>query len=134
MRKTGQEIEGHFYKWLKEANIVRGMVFRAGTRPFDRVDEDVVVIHLSGIDGVGGFHQSGVVVVNIHIPDIAMGDNYLSRDVERIGELERAMTTLVDNYHAGAFLIKRDSVAEIIKDEREHIVSFRIKYKYNTTE
>lgn len=133
MRKTGLEIEQDIFLLIKEANMVRGAVYVGGTRPFDRIGEDIVIRHLSGVDGWGGFDQTGIVVVNIHVPDLTHSESSLLPNVSRLRELERAMLNWIEVYQAGAYRLRTDSTAEVIKDKEEHIVSFRIRYRYNTT-
>lgn len=133
MRKTGREIEQDIYTLLKEADIVGGSVFVAGTRPFDRIGEDIVVAHLSGVDGWGGFDQVGIVTVNMHVPDIPHREAALLPNITRLRELERKMLDLIEGYRAGDYKLTTDATATMIQDEREHIIHFRLRYRYNTT-
>ena len=90
MAKTGKQVQGDVYQMLKDSalcSMISGAVYRGGYRPRDSHKEDVVVIFTAGIpDQI----QTGVVTVNIFVPDIDPYDNgVLVEDGERTAELER---------------------------------------------
>lgn len=90
MAKTSKQIQGDVYRLLKDsvlATQISGGVYRSGNRPRDSKKEDAVVIFTSGLpDEI----QTGVVTVNIFVPDIDPNDDgVLLEDSERTEELER---------------------------------------------
>lgn len=133
MRKTGREIELDIFKMIKgyEPKLSDGEVYIGGTRPFDTSGEDIVISHLSGIDGWGGFDQSGIVIVNIHVPDIPHAESGLLPDISRVRGLERKMLEFIEGHKTGDYRLRTQGTATMIKDNGEHIVSFRVEYRYN---
>lgn len=100
MLKTGTEIEGDFYTLIKESPLgqaIRGRVYRPDMRPAGAKSEDIVVKLLSGRDQQ---LQTGVVVVNIYIPDIVYKNGRRVRDIARIGEMEALLRQFIDEDHS----------------------------------
>ena len=67
--KTEKSIERDFYEFVSKSELaksVSGEVYRNGMRPPESEQEDIVVKFLSGLDEQ---IQSGIVVLNIYVPD-----------------------------------------------------------------
>ena len=84
MAKTSKQIQGDIYNLLKGSalcSMISGDVYRSGYRPRDSRLEDAVVIFTTGLpDQI----QTGVVTVNIYVPDIDPYQNgVLVEDGER---------------------------------------------------
>lgn len=94
MTRTAQQVEGDFYKLIKESQLgqqIGGKVYRHGMRPRDSKAEDIVVAFLAGQDGT---FQTGVVVANIYVPDINHNGERVA-NLERIEELEILLQDLL---------------------------------------
>lgn len=137
MRKSGLAIEGYIYSLVKEGLSVRGSVYRNGTRPFDSKEEDAVVAFLSGRDGWDGFSQMGIVNVNVHIPNVShqvggRQEPYLTKDVTRCEEIEEALLRLIEEHKTGDYWLQTEESAQVSPDgDNSHVVTLRIKYRYN---
>ena len=98
MPKTSRQIQGDVYRKLLKSPIaetITGGVYREGLRPRDSPKEDAVVIFTAGVTGD---IQSGVVTINIFVPDIDPYDNgVLTEDSARTEEIERAAQRWVDS-------------------------------------
>ena len=73
--KTGQQMVTDVIALLRGTALVgeiRGNVYREGTRPRDSVAEDCVVIFTTAD---AEQFQSGVVTLNIYVPDLLIGSN-----------------------------------------------------------
>ena len=75
MAKTGKQIQGDIRKLLMDSTLytkISGEVYRNGYRPRDSRREDAVVIFTAGMPEQ---IQTGVVTINIFVPDIDCDDN-----------------------------------------------------------
>lgn len=137
MRKSGLTIEGYIYALVCAGLPVLGEVYRGGTRPFDSKTEDAVVSFLSGRDGWDGFSQTGIVLVNVHVPNIyhQMGEEqqpYLVKDVARCEVIEDALLRLIELHKTGDYWLQTEESPEVTPDgDNFHVVTLRIKYRYN---
>lgn len=133
--KTASQIQGDIYHLLvgsELSNMVTGDVYRDGYRPHDSSLEDVIVIFTTG--NVAGI-QSGVVTLNIYIPDIdPYGNGVMVQDGERSAELEAAAAQWVDslttdksNYR---FDLRQTIYTEADPNIKQHFVVVSLKYKY----
>jgi hypothetical protein len=134
MMRTGQQVEDDVYEFLAGSplrSFIGGEVYRFGMRPRDSVQEDAVVKFVTGL---AGEVQTGVVVINIYVPDIdAFHTGVLVRNIHRCkaieikaGEWVRSLTTGRSDY--------RFSPAQTIYTEEEpaikqHFVTVRIKFE-----
>ena len=89
MAKTGKQVQGDVYRLLKDSTLyamISGDVYRNGMRPRDSRLEDAVVTFTTGFpDQI----QTGVVTVNIFVPDVDPYENgVLVEDGERTEQLE----------------------------------------------
>lgn len=131
MRKTGLEIEGYIYSLAVRSLPIRGKVYRNGTRPYNSQGEDAVVSFLSGIDGWDSFSQVGIVNLNVHVRNI-VSSTYSMKDVDRCEEIEQALLSLVEEHRTGDYWLQTDGAAQVTPDgDNWHVVSIRIKYRYN---
>lgn len=131
MRKGGLEVEGYLFNLCRGGLSVRGSFYRGGTRPYGATTEDVVVSHLSGRDGWDGFSQTGIVNINVHVPNL--GDSpYSIKDVARCEALEVQLLRLIENHKTGDYLLTTEASAETYPEgDREHLVTLRVRYKHN---
>lgn len=133
--KTGKQIQGDIYKLLKDSTLcsmISGDVYRNGYRPRDSRLEDVVVIFTVGqSDQI----QSGVVTVNIFVPDIDPYDNgVLVEDGQRTEEIERLASAWVESLTADVSCYKFDLRQTIYTENEEeinqHFIVIKLGYRY----
>lgn len=135
MAKTGKQVQGDIYQLLKGSTIcsmISGDVYRNGYRPRNSSLEDAVVTFTAGLpDQI----QTGVVTVNIYVPDIDPYDNgVLVEDGQRTEELERLAAEWVDSLTAAvscyAFRLQQTIYTEEEAEINQHFVVVKLGYKY----
>nr|DAO98931.1 MAG TPA: PORTAL PROTEIN, 15 PROTEIN, HEAD PROTEIN, VIRAL INFECTION, TAILED.2A [Caudoviricetes sp.] len=135
MPKTSRQIQGDVYRKLLKSPIaetITGGVYREGLRPRDSPNEDAVVIFTAGVTGD---IQSGVVTINIFVPDIDPYENgVLTEDSARTEEIERAAQRWVDslstrdsNYR---FRLQQTIATDEAPELREHFIVVRLEYDF----
>lgn len=132
---TSKRVQGDFYAWLRDSDLAAGLsggVYRSGMRPRGSRLEDAVVAFTTGLsDQV----QSGVVTVNIFVPD-RDGDQtgVMEEDGKRCEEIEVAAADWFKSIYAAATCYKlRLSQAiytEAEPDIHQHFVVVKIAYEY----
>lgn len=131
--KTSKQIQGDVYRMLKDsllANEISGGVYRKGMRPRDSRLEDAVVAFTAGTPGE---IQSGVVTINIYIPDIDPYDNGVYvEDGERAEELERLAADWVQDLTADRsdylFSLQNTITTEEDEEIKQHFVVVKLRY------
>lgn len=135
MAKTGKQIQGDIYSLLKDSvlsSTISGKVYRKGCRPRDSKLEDAVVIFTGGFaDEI----QTGVVTVNIYVPDIDPYQNgVLTEDGERTEQLERFADDWVKSLTASRSCYKFKLGQTIYTEEEpainQHFVVVKLQYEY----
>jgi hypothetical protein len=135
MMKTAKEIQGDVMQLLKAnslSSMISGGVYRQGLRPRDSVLEDAVVIFTTGIPTQV---ETGVVTVNIYVPDIDPFNNgVMVEDMGRTDELERSAASWVDSLTASVSCYKFKLQQSIYTDEessmKQHFVVVKLEYQY----
>lgn len=128
--KTEQQIERDFYSFIKGSNLgaaIKGKIYRSEIRPNDAKTEDLVVKYLAGIDEQ---IQSGVVILNIYVPDIAYQDGRKVIDHKRIGELQELVNEFVNSNENTEYWMQTDTTPTTMKNEEieQHFIYVRIKF------
>lgn len=135
MAKTGKQIQGDIYRLFKGSTLytmISGDVYRNGYRPRDSRLEDAVVIFTAGLpDQI----QTGVVTVNIFVPDIDPYDNgVFVEDGQRTEELERLAQAWVDSLTAAVSCYKFKLMQTIYTEEEadinQHFIVVKLGYEY----
>lgn len=135
MAKTGKQIQGDIYQLFKDSTLytmISGDVYRRGYRPRDSRMEDAVVIFTTGMsDQI----QTGVVTINIFVPDIDPYDNgVLVEDGERTEVIERLAADWVDSLSADIscyrFKLMQTIYTEEEKEINQHFVVVKLAYRY----
>lgn len=135
MKLTSKQVQTDVYNILRSSALARalsGEVYRAGYRPRDSRKEDATVIFTAGLaDEV----QTGVVTINIFVPDIdAFADGTFVENGARTEQIEALAAQWVDTLTAGSshYLFSLQSAIFTMPDEelRQHIVVIRLNYKY----
>lgn len=135
MAKTAKQIQGDVYNLLKSsplASMITGEVYRGGYRPRDSRKEDAVVIFTAGLPYEV---QTGVVTINIFVPDIDPYDNgVLVEDGARTAQIERlaqewvqSLTCDKSNYR---FRLQSTIMTEEESDINQHFVVMKLAYSY----
>lgn len=135
MVKTAKQIQGDVYRLLKDSTLysmISGEVYRSGQRPRDSRMEDAVVIFTSGFPTQ---IQTGVVTVNIFVPDIAPFDNgVLTENSGRTEQLEILAQEWVDSLTAGvsnySFELNETIDTDADEETHQHFVVVKLRYRY----
>lgn len=135
MAKTGKQVQGDIYRLFKGSTLytmISGDVYRNGYRPRDSRLEDAVVTFTAGLpDQI----QTGVVTVNIFVPDIDPYDNgVFVEDGRRTEELERLAQAWVDSLTAAVSCYKFKLMQTIYTEEEaeinQHFIVVKLAYEY----
>lgn len=136
MAKTGKQIQGDIYSLILKSEIsteISGSVYRNGYRPRDSPREDIIVTFTAGQPGQ---EQTGIVTVNIYVPDIDPDSNgtYVE-DGQRTEQLEILAQKWIDSMNAATmppyrFKLKNTIYTEAEPDIKQHFVVVRLEYHY----
>lgn len=135
MIKTEIQIERDFYSFVENSDLgkaIEGKVYRSEMRPADAKTEDLVIKFLAGLDGQ---IQTGVVILNLYVPDIPFGsDGKYAPNKSRIGELEELILSFIESAGDDEYLLESDgSPSTVYNDEIEqHFIYSRIKFQRST--
>ena len=130
--KTEKHVERDVYTFIRDSELgqgIRGTVYRADMRPSNADTEDLVVKFLAGLDEQ---IQSGVVIINIYVPDIPFGnDGRKVEDSARINELENLILDFANDNDSTEYAMKTDASPSSMKVEgiEQHLIYARIKFK-----
>ena len=132
---TGKRVQSDVYSLLKHSTLstmISGAVYRKGMRPKDSKQEDAIVIFTAGLpDQV----QTGVVTVNIYVPDIdPYDDGLLVEDSERTEEVEGLAQQWVEGLTADRtnylFRLQQTIFTEYEAEIHQHFVVVKLAYEY----
>lgn len=135
MAKTATQIQGDVYQLLKNSTLcsmISGDVYRKGMRPRDSKLEDAVVIFTTGLpDQI----QTGVVTINIYVPDIdAYNNGVMVENGLRSSQLELLAAEWVGSLKAGVSNYKFRLQQTIYTEEdaaiKQHFVVVKLHYRY----
>ena len=134
MMKTGKEIQGDVMDLLRGSGLaamVSGAVYRNGFRPRDSKLEDIIVTFTAGFSEQ---IQTGVVTVNIYVPDIDPWKNgALVEDGARCAEIERAAAEWAENLSAATsnYLFSLNQTIGTYEEPeiKQHFISVKLKYE-----
>lgn len=135
MTKTSKQIQGDVYRLLENSvlsGLISGKVYRAGYRPRDSRKEDAVVIFTTGLpDEI----QTGIVTVNIYVPDTNLyDDGVLVEDGDRTEEIERLANDWVKSLTADKscykFRLQQTIYTEAEPDINQHFIVVKLHYKF----
>ena len=131
MIKTEQQIERDFYSFIKNSPLgkaVKGGVYRDGMRPANATTEDLIIKFLSGFDEQV---QSGVVIINLYVPDIAYStDGNKVKDIIRIAELEKLIISFIEENEDTEYWMQTDGtpISMLNEDIDQNFIYARIKF------
>lgn len=132
MIKTAIDIERDFFVSVKASALgaaIHGDVYYREMRPADAKTEDIIVKFLAGLDEQV---QTGVIILNIYVADIAHGSN--GRMVEnrpRVAELMTLIRQYVEGFDNAEYAINSGSTPKSVKAEgiSQHIITARVNFK-----
>lgn len=129
--KTEIEVERDFYSFIKNGslgNTIKGSVYRHDMRPANAKTEDLIVKFLAGLDEQ---IQTGVVILNIYVPDAKNTDGRMVRDAARIGVLQAAIRDFVDKNDETEYWMETDGTPTSMKNEEigQWCVTARIHFR-----
>lgn len=133
--KTEQQIERDFYTFVKGSPLgkaIRGGVYRSEMRPANAQTEDLIVKFYTGIDSQ---IQSGTVIIDIYVPDIAYGnDGRKVADKQRIGELQEFVLSFVNDNEDAEYLMETEvsPYTVPIEEIEQHCIKTRINFNRST--
>lgn len=135
MAKTGKQIQGDVYRLLRDSTLytmISGEVYRKGYRPRDSRKEDAIVTFTSGFaDEV----QTGIVTINIYVPDIDpdnngtwIEDGIRTEQIEKLAQLwVESLTAEVSCYK---FRLNQTIYTEDEPKIHQHFVVVKLAYRY----
>lgn len=128
--KTEVQIERDFYHLIKGSALgkeVKGGIYRSEMRPYNSEAEDMVIKFLSGIDGQ---IQTGVVILNLYVPDAVLDDGRKVADKMRIDTLQSLIASFVEDAGDVEYLIETDGTPTTMKNEEidQHFIYVRLKF------
>ncbi len=134
MAKTAKQIQSDVYTLLRDSNLyskITGEVYRNGLRPRDSGKEDAVVIFTTGTpDEI----QTGVVTVNIFVPDLALDNGVWIEDMERTAQLELSAQEWADSLSCEVscyrFQLQQTIYTEVEPETHEHFVVIKLRYRF----
>ena len=136
MINAAKHIERDLWAYLNGSTLktsqykISGDIYRGENRPDGRTAyEDVVVKYLSGYDEQ---FQTGIVIVNIYVPDIAVnGYKRKLANTKRIEKLSEMLTTYIeDNYDAEYGWYVEETPQILDADEiGQHFVNARVRFR-----
>lgn len=135
MNKTAKQIQGDIYNLLRTsalASELSGNVYRSGMRPRDSRLEDAIVIFTAGL---AGQIQTGVVTINIFVPDVVpYNDGVLVEDSERTEQIEVLAQQWVDSLNASVscykFELQRTITTDAAEEIHQHFVVVKLAYSF----
>jgi hypothetical protein len=137
MVKTGKQVQSDVISLLKGsalASLINGQIYRNGMRPRDSQSEDAIVTFTAGLsDQI----QTGVVTINIFVPDIDPYSNGVRvEDGQRLEEIEIAAAEWVSSLTTAAsdykFSLQSAIQTQEEPDLNQHFVVIRLKYELLT--
>lgn len=129
--KSGLDIEQDVFDVVSASlkSIIKGKTYRDGMRPVDAQTEDCVVAFLTGVDGQ---RQSGIVNVNIYVPNISVkGYTKKVKDIGRLNKLAHAVRDAFAKVETTEYTLSTDDTPRTyeVSDIGQYFINFRISYK-----
>lgn len=134
MAKTAKQVQTDIIELIRNSEIaadISGEVYRNGYRHRDSRLEDIVVTFTTGLpDEI----QTGVVTINVYVPDIdPYGNGVLVEDGERTEALEILSQKWVDSLMGSGtnyvFKLRQTIYTEAEQDINQHFVVVKLGYK-----
>lgn len=129
--KTATEIELYIRSLIEKSplkSMVKGGVYTSGLRPLDSKKEDVTITFVAGLDGQ---ISTGVVMVNIYVPNIDAGKDIFVKDAARCAQLEKAALEFRNSIPTNEFLFTPDATIQSnpVEGIQQYYINIRLKYR-----
>lgn len=139
MNNSSKHIEKDLWSYIKSSiiitseNGINGNVYRGDTRPDGSSAEDVVVKFLSGNNAIydQDDFQSGVLVVNIYVNDIAVkGYTRKLADTKRLEELSEMFVGYIESHYDNEYQWYVQETPSVLEAPEigQHFVNIRVRY------
>ena len=124
----------YLLKGSELANAVNGTVYRFGYRPRNSKVEDIIVVFTTGF---AEQIQTGIVTINIYVPDIDNANNgVMLENGRRCEELEIAACNWVESLTTDKsdykFTLQQTIYTESEPEINQHFVVIKLKYELLT--
>lgn len=133
MKKVGDEVEADLLAIINSSALktaIKGTVYKKGLRPVNAITEDVVVYFMTGLDGQ---NQTGVLNVNIFVPNIDNGGTVKVKDGARCKALAVLGQALVDSLSSTEYDFSLSSTIQSFSTENDqYFVNIKLDYKRAT--
>lgn len=135
--KTAKQVQGDVIALLKNSaltSMITGKVYRNGYRPKDSKAEDAIVTFTAGqAEQV----QTGIVTINIFIPDIdPFANGVMVENGARSEQLEIAASAWVESLTAGRsdyrFKLQQTITTAPAPEINQHFIVIKLQYKLLT--
>ena len=131
MSKVGGEIEYDIMRLVRASALrdaVNGDIYLQGARPIGSNKEDIVISFMDGLDAQ---IQTGIVTINIYVPDIDNGTGVLVKNTSRCRELERIAYNSVKQFKSYGYYFSLGWLITSFPepDIHQHFVNVRIRFK-----
>jgi hypothetical protein len=134
MRKTGSAVEQDFYDIFTAQTIlpgvINGTIYKRGMRPLDADTEDAVISLVAGMDGQ---IQTGVLVVNVYVPDVVINGR-LFRNSSRCREIEQALDEIIVGLSNPQYDIWLGDMIQTFQAEelKQHFINAKLNFRLIT--
>lgn len=138
MRKTGQQIEDDVFELVQNSELsylVKGKIYKEGTRPVNSLNEDAIVSFKTGLDAQ---FQQGELTLNIYVPDIDNGGMILVKDIARCREIESKADSIVRTFTSSEYLFYLGGTPQTFQFQSEgtkvkqHFVNIKLRFSRNS--
>ena len=134
MKKTGSTFEKDVFNLMKQSPLkssISGDVYREGMRPINSNKEDAVVSFMAGLDGQ---IQSGVLNINVYVPDINNGTEDRLKNIKRCNEIESLCSDIVESLKLDGYRFSLAAIIQTFKSQEidQHFINVKLKFNYVT--
>lgn len=134
MRKTGSEIEADVFTIINVSQLkgaISGSIYKSGMRPINAKSEDAIVSFMTGLDSE---IQTGVVNVNIYVPNIDNGSGSLVKNASRCRTIEVLINSIVQELVPGDYRFALGAIVQTFPADEinQHFINAKIKFELVT--
>lgn len=134
MKKTGSTFEKEVFSLIKSSPLkaaLSGDVYREGMRPFNSEKEDAIVSFMTGLDGQ---IQTGVLNINVYVPDMNNGSKTKVKNIKRCNQLEELCQEVVDSLKLSGYRFSLAALIQTFKAQEieQHFINVKLKFDYVT--
>lgn len=132
---TATEMVEFVYTMIKDGPLGReigGEVYPDDERPPNSREEDVVISFLNGMNGQ---LQTGVVIINVYIPDCYKSSGRMVKYKDRVKQIEKIANEIPSTMNGCSpmfFWIEGTPNTKKFDDIKQHAVTIRLNFKLIT--